>query len=95
MKKVTYTLDDDTVEKIRRTAARTNQPQSAVVREAVAQYAPDADRMLPTEIQAKLRLCDAIMAKPPTRPQKDVDLELRQLRESRRIGWQRPERKRG
>jgi predicted transcriptional regulator len=89
--KVTYTLDNETVERIRRAATRANKPQSAIVREAVAHYAAEPDRPGREEIRRKLRLLDAIMATPPTRTARAVDQELRELRKSRRTGWRRRE----
>ena len=44
MARVTFSLDDETVEQIRRTAARLQRPQSHVVRDAVADYAARSDR---------------------------------------------------
>ena len=38
MVKVTFTLDEQTVERLRRTASRLAKPQSYVVREAVREY---------------------------------------------------------
>lgn len=92
--KVTYTLDDETVAKIRLAATRTNKPQSAIVREAVAHYAADRDRPGPEDIRRKLRILDAIMAMPPTRTTRAVDRELLELRKSRRAGWRRRDRRR-
>jgi predicted transcriptional regulator len=89
-RKVTYTLDDATVAKIRRTAARTNKPQSAIVREAVARYGEGLDHPPPEEVRRKLKILDAIMAMPPTRSAGAVDRELQELRRSRRAGWRRP-----
>ena len=45
MVKVTFSLDEATVARIRRTASRTGQAQSRVVREAVAEYASRTDRL--------------------------------------------------
>jgi len=45
MARVTFSLDDATVARIRQTAARLRKPQSLVVREAVADYAARADRL--------------------------------------------------
>ena len=39
MVKVTFSLDDGTVDQIRRAAARLGRPQSQIVREAIADYA--------------------------------------------------------
>ena len=44
MVKVTFTLDDRTVSRLRQTAARANKPQSQVVREAVNDYADRVGR---------------------------------------------------
>jgi|ETN07SMinimDraft_1059922.scaffolds.fasta_scaffold611938_1 predicted transcriptional regulator len=94
MKKVTYTLDDETVERIERTAARDQRPRSAVVREAVARYAAESGRLSPEDIREQLRIVDAIADMPPTRSARAVDTELRGLEASRRSGWQRPDRRR-
>ena len=89
MKKATYTLDDDTVERIHQAATRDQRPRSSVVREAVAQYAAHAERLSPEEIREQLRILDAIAETPPTRSARAVDTELRSLRDTRRSGWQR------
>ena len=91
MKKVTYTLDDETVNRIQRAAARERRPRSSVVREAVARYAAEAERLGSDEVREQLRILDAIAEMPPTRSARAVDAELRALRESRRSGWQRGE----
>jgi len=91
MKKVTYTLDDETVERIRRAAQRDQRPKSSVVREAVARYATESERLSADEIREQLRILDAIAETPSTRSARAVDDELRRLAESRRSGWQRPD----
>jgi predicted transcriptional regulator len=45
MAKVTYTLDDRTVDLLKRTAAQQRKPQSQVVREAIAEYAARVERL--------------------------------------------------
>ena len=45
MVKVTFTLDDQTVERLRRTASRLAKPQSYVVREAVREYETRATKL--------------------------------------------------
>ncbi len=94
MKKVTYTLDDETVERIERAAARDHRPRSSVVREAVARYAAESERLSPDEVREQLRILDAIAEIPSTRSARAVDAELRRLTESRRSGWRRPDRRR-
>jgi predicted DNA-binding protein len=88
--KVTFTLDEETVRAIRALAARRRKPQSLVVREAVAAYAAQEEKLDDHEQARRLRVLDDLAAKPRTRPQPDVDRELRQIRVGRRSGWRRP-----
>jgi Ribbon-helix-helix protein, copG family len=90
MAKVTFTLDDETVEIIRVIAARRKKPRSLVVREAVAAYARQEDRLDDAERERRLRVLDDLTARPRTRPQAEVDQELREIRRTRRAGWRRP-----
>jgi predicted transcriptional regulator len=87
--KVTFTLDEATVERLNETAARLAKPKSEVVREAIRDYHSRTDRLSEAERQRMLRAVDELMAKPPTRSQREVDGELRAIRELRQIGWQR------
>lgn len=87
--KVTFTLDADTVERLKETAKRLAKPKSEVVREAIQDYHSRTDRLSEAERQRMLRAVDELMAKPPTRSQREVDRELRQIRETRRHGWRR------
>jgi hypothetical protein len=88
--KVTYTLDDETVGRIRTLARRSRKPQSQIVREAVAYYAEREDTLTPEERERKLAILTAYAARLSERPRAEVDRELQELRESRRTGWQRP-----
>jgi hypothetical protein len=90
--KVTFTLDDDTVRTLRTIAERRKKPQSLVVREAVAAYAAQEEKLDEAERARRLRVLDELAAKPPTRPLADVQRELRRIRRDRRAGWQRPSR---
>lgn len=49
MVKVTHSLDDATVQRIRRIAKQLGEPQSQVVREAVADFAARTDRLSEVE----------------------------------------------
>ena len=89
MVKVTFTLDDETVEAIRALAARKRKPQSLVVREAVAAYAGQEEKLTDSERTRRLRLLDDLSSRPATRPQAQVETELRALRRGRRSGWRR------
>lgn len=87
MVKVTYTLDDETVQRIRRIATRLGKPQSQVVREAVKDYEARSDKLSDEERDRMLAVLARIRQQPPTRPQAEVDAELRENRKSRR--WAR------
>ena len=89
MVKVTFTLDDETVERLRLTAARLRKPQSQVVREAVAEYAAAAGRLSEAERRTMLAVFDRVVAAVPRRPAREVDAELRQIRGARRHGGRR------
>lgn len=89
MVKVTFTLDEDTVRSIRAIAARKMKPQSLVVREAVAVYASQEEKLGDEERARRLQVLDALQSRPRTRSQAEVDKELREIRRSRRAGWRR------
>jgi hypothetical protein len=84
MIKVTFTLDEATVDQLRRTAARVGKPQSRVVREAIGEYAARADRLSEAERLRMLAVLDRAMRRPPTRTAAAVARELRQVRAARR-----------
>ncbi len=84
MVKVTYSLDDATVRRIRRAAERLGRPQSQVVREAVTEYAARTDRLSEAERLRMLEVLDQLRSEPAARSRESVDAELRELRRSRR-----------
>lgn len=89
MVKVTFTLDEETVAEIRRTAARLRTAQSRVVREAVAEFAARADRVSERERLRVLGVLEALRPAAPTRSAAAVDAELRAVRTARRQGGRR------
>jgi predicted transcriptional regulator len=89
MVKVTFTLDDRTVARLRQAAARANKPQSQVVREAVNDYADRVGRLSETERIRMLAALDAIVSRKPARTAADVDRELHAIRTARRSGGRR------
>jgi predicted transcriptional regulator len=89
MAKVTFTVDDETVRTLRTMSERLGKPQSMVVREAVAEYGARAGRLTEVERRRLLTAFDAIMKRPATRPQPDVDRELKEIRRARRHGGRR------
>jgi predicted transcriptional regulator len=84
--KVTYTLDDATVDRIGRIAGRLGLSRSGVVREAVAEYAARVGRLTEAERERLLRTIDLVMARIPSRPVVEVERELAALRAARRRG---------
>lgn len=89
MVKVTYTLDEATVDAIRSVARRRNKPQSLIVREAVAAYAAQEEKLSDAERARRMRVVDELMNRSPTRSHAEVERELREIRRSRRTGWSR------
>jgi Arc/MetJ-type ribon-helix-helix transcriptional regulator len=89
MVRVTFSLDEATVDRIRRTASRLRKPQSQVVREAVADYAARRDRLSDDERRHLLGVLGALRATPPSRPKAEVDAELRSVRAARARGGRR------
>ena len=89
MAKVTYSLDETTVRRIRAGARRLEIAQSQFVREAVADYAARKDRLSEAERLRMLEVLERIRNSPPTRTREEVDAELREIREARRRAWRR------
>lgn len=84
MVKATFTFDEETFRLLKRTAVRLKRPQSEVVREAVRVYARQEERLPESERIRMLRVLDEMLARPPDRTQKEVDAEIREIREARR-----------
>jgi predicted DNA-binding protein len=87
--KMTFSLDDDTVTRLRTAAERVGKPQSQVVREAVAEYAERIGRLSEAERAALLRTFDRLVPTLPPRSAAAVDAEIRELRTARRRGGRR------
>lgn len=89
MVKVTFTLDDATVTRLRQAAARVGRPQSQVVREAVKDYADRLGKLSEEERVRLLEVFDTVIPVIPARPVARVDAELRATRRTRRAGGRR------
>jgi predicted DNA-binding protein len=89
MPKLTFSLDDQTVEALRKVAERTRKPQSLIVREAIAEYTSREERLSDSERARLIGVLRRIGTRPATRSQADVDRELQEIRRSRRTGWNR------
>jgi predicted transcriptional regulator len=87
MMKVTFTLDEETIDRLRRIAGRLAKPQSQVVREAIKEYEARADKLGDEERQRLLDAFDRFVPKIPPRAGAELEAELREIRASRREGW--------
>ncbi|MBL0170509.1 MAG: ribbon-helix-helix protein, CopG family [Gemmatimonadaceae bacterium] len=87
--KMTFTLDEDTSARIDRTALRLGIPKSAVVREAVAEYAARAGRTSEEERLRLLSVFDDLLTRIPLLPVDAADTELAALRRARQSGGRR------
>jgi hypothetical protein len=83
MVKVTFTLDSQTIERLRRTASRLAKPQSHVVREAIKDYEARSTRLTDEERTRLLGIVDRMVEEPPTRTAAEVDAELQEARAAR------------
>jgi predicted DNA-binding protein len=82
--KVTFTLDEATVRRLRNAAERLAKPKSQVVREAIYDYHERIGKLSEAERLHKLKIFEEIMAKPSTRSQAEAEKELREIRRARR-----------
>lgn len=89
MKKVTYTLDDETVARLDRMAKRFSRPKSQIVRESIRCYAEKMDRLSEEERDRMLRLFDDVTTRIPERPRAEIEEELEAVRNARRSGGRR------
>ena len=90
MVKVTFTLDDDTVARLRRISIRLAKAQSQVVREAIREYEVRSTKLSEEERARMLAVVDRMMKEPPTRAAREVDAELAHIRKARRRWSRRP-----
>ena len=84
--KVTFTLDRATISRLRQASQRLAKPQSQVVREAIHEYHERIGKLTEQERLRMLRVLEEIMARPPSRPQREVEREMRAIRQARRAG---------
>jgi hypothetical protein len=89
MVKLTFTLDDVTVQHLRQAAARLARPQSRIVREAIREYAARIGKLSEEERLRLLRVFDTVVPGIPGRPLRAVEAELREVQAARRRGGRR------
>ncbi|MEO6212308.1 MAG: ribbon-helix-helix protein, CopG family [Vicinamibacterales bacterium] len=89
MPKLTFSLDDETVEALRTAAHRSGKPQSLIVREAIADYATREQRLSDSDRERLMGALRRIRSRPSKRSAAEVDRELTEIHRSRRTGWSR------
>jgi predicted transcriptional regulator len=87
--KVTFTLDQETLVRLRAAAERLAIPKSAVVREAIRDFGERASRLGDTERRRQLDAFDRMVPLIPKRSRAEVERELDALRRARRAGGRR------
>ncbi len=87
--KVTFTFDPATIARLNDAAQRLAKPKSEIVREAIHEYHQHIGRLSESERLRMLAIVDEIAKRPPTRPQSEVDAELKEIRRARRHGGRR------
>ncbi len=86
VRKVTFTLDEQTIHRLQSAAERLNKPKSEVVREAIADYHERVGRLSEGERLRMLEALDRLLPKIPRRPQAEVTREIAAIRAARRSG---------
>ncbi len=86
VRKVTFTLDDRTVERIGQAAERLHKAKSEVVREAVADYYDRLGSLSERERLRMLQVFDQLVPLIPVRPLSEVKKEIAEVRSARKQG---------
>ena len=89
MVKLTFSLDQQTVDLLRHAAERSRKPQSLIVREAIVQYAGREEKLSAEDQERLLAVVHRMKNRPATRSQAEVESELKDVRRARRTGWHR------
>jgi Ribbon-helix-helix domain len=84
--KVTFTLDADTVGRLRQASERLSKPQSAVVREAIHDFSERIGRLSERERLRLLQAFDELVPRIPARPAAEIRREIEGIRRARRAG---------
>jgi hypothetical protein len=93
MVKLTFSLDETTVDQLRRAADRLGKPLSRVVREAIGDYAARIGKLSEEERVRLLKTFDAVVRAIPRRPLREVEREIAEVRKARRQAAERRSRR--
>ena len=83
---MTFTLDRETVGRLRQASERLAKPQSAVVREAIHDFSDRVGRLSERERLRLLRVFDEVVPRISLRPTSQVKREIEEVRRARRAG---------
>ena len=86
---MTFTLDEETVGRLRQASERLAKPQSAVVREAIYDYSERVGRLSERERLRLLKVFDEVVPRIPSRPADQIRREIERVRQARRAGGRR------
>jgi hypothetical protein len=87
--KVTFTLDEPTIHRLQEAAERLALPKSEVVREAIHDFYDRIGRLSDRERLKMLRTFDEMVPRIPERDVREVEQELKGIRQARRTGGRR------
>ena len=87
--KVTFTLDQATVDRLQDAATRLARPKSEVVRDAILDYYERIGRLSERERLGMLRAFDELVPRIPARSRAAVESELAEIRRARKSGGRR------
>ena len=93
MVKLTFSLDETTVDQLRRAADRLGKPLSRVVREAIGDYAARIGKLSEEERVRLLKTFDTVVRAIPRRPLREVEREIAEVRQARRQAAERRSRR--
>ena len=93
MSKATFSLDAATVEALRKLASRQRKPQSLVVREAIAHYAAQEDRLSDAERERTLKIIAYMKTLPPSGSHSDAEREIEEIHAARRASGRHREKR--
>lgn len=83
--KSTFTLNEESAQRLSETAERLNLSKSEVVREAILDFSQRADRLSERERRHLLTAFDSLMPAVPAKPSEEVDAELEEVRRARQL----------
>lgn len=85
-RKVTFTLDDETIRRLQATSEQLQKPKSEIVREAIGEYHERVGRMSEAERLRFLAVIRDLVPSIPRRPLREVENEIAEIRAARRAG---------